>query len=162
TALAAVSPGDEFRYGLVVWERGGKLVSGDVEEYKKGLASSLKGWTLGDVEMKPSDVPVPGSVSIRATPEDPGGPTMDQYSYLIPGKWTYTAMTMTNEVAEPRQFSQFVRSLRFLDPAGNAPKPDTGTGIAVLLAVVGAVFDWKYIRRGGRRPTKTEYRNLGI
>jgi hypothetical protein len=135
----------------------------DKAEFLRGMAGTLAtGWQPLDVQIRQSDLPFAGSAGVRTKLRAPNGQTYYQFSYVVPGRRTYMLSAFASDEAEPAAFSDFARSLKFLDPKGNAIQPPIGNSLILLAALVGAVFDWRYIRLGGARPTRTEKGYLAL
>ena len=118
--------GDGHVYGVTVWERTtGELQPTDVEEFARGLANSLAaGWTLLNVEVLRSDLPVAGTAGVRTKLRASDGKEYYLHDYIVPGRFTYQIFALGTDEQEPPAFSSFARSLKFLGSTGNqAPAP---------------------------------------
>jgi hypothetical protein len=126
-----------------------------------------KGWQVAqDAVARSSAIPMPGSQMATTTLHQPGETRLlHGFYYFVQGRFSYVFCGYSAENAEPPEFTNFVRSFRLLDVSANAPEKqpaDPATGFILLLAIGGAVVDWRYKRRGGLKPTRREYLCLGI
>jgi len=157
TAFIVAATKDE-NYAMVVMEKGGRMDSASTKKFIGGMQKSLpKNWQVADAQMEPTSVPTPESTKFRVRLTLPGDSTLYSYGYVVPGKHTFMFMAYSPETTEPPNFTRFVSSFSLLAPSENtlpATTPQNGTsGLLLILAIVGAVADWRYKREGGVKPT---------
>jgi len=144
------------RYALLVMDRSGEMHSPTAKQFMEGVQESLpKDWQLRDPQIEPTDIPVKNSMKFRATCRLPNNSTLYTYLYVVPGKQTYEIVTYSADPTEPLPFSRFVASFALIATSANSPQPNM-SGVLLLWALWGAVIDWRYIRRGGMRPSRND------
>jgi len=124
--------------------------------------SSPEGWSVGaDSTFEQSNFPTSGSWKIKTSIQrQADGYILHCYAYIVTGRRTYTLLTYSAEPTEPPRFHSFVSSFFLLSPDANvlhtSDTTNATTGLLFILAIFGAVSDWKYKRRGGNGSTKTD------
>jgi hypothetical protein len=48
----------------------------------------------------------------------------------------------------------------YLLAAATENQSNPGSGVLLLISIVGAIFDWRYVRAGGKRSTRTDLKYL--
>jgi hypothetical protein len=152
----AMAPNHESNLMVIAWEMSGRWSREESRVFWRTLAEATgKALPLVVSQAVRSDIPVEGSVklSVKLAVEDG---ELWQFVYCVPGRRTYFLVGGGSDATEPVLMSEFVRSFRLLDAAANGSPPSPVHRLVLLLAVVGAVVDWRYKRKGGRRPTRLE------
>jgi len=166
TTAFVVDASHDENYSVIVWESGSSGRMDDpaskkrfVDHMQKALP---KDWQAADnPHIELTAVPMSGSWKVKTTIRRPADDSLlYSYLYVVTGKRTYMFITYSREETEPLQFSRFVASFALLSPSANAlttASPENSTsGLLMILAIVGAVIDWRYKRRGGVKPTKKD------
>ena len=156
--LFLVTTSNDTKYVTVVMEKGGRMDAGSTKKFIEGMQKTLpKDWHVQDVQLDPTPIPAPDSTKFRVTLTAPGYSILYSYGYVIPGKHTYMFMVYSPDTSEPPQFTSFVSSFSLLAPSENAVPASTSangtSGLLLILAIVGAVVDWRYKKKGGLKPT---------
>ncbi len=166
TAFLAAGPDADLQYSVIVWQKeSAAFQQTDVDRFVRGMAESLPaGWKPLDVQVRDSHSPRSGSAKFRTKLRTPDNRDFYQYGYLVPGRWSYILLTYAPDETEPPAFSTFARSFKLLNPSQNTYAPPSAVIVPLLLlaAIVGAFFDWRYVRAGGVRPTGKQKLYLGI
>jgi hypothetical protein len=144
-----VGAGDGSNYVVMVLENSTKMDSTDTGPFIAGMQKTLpKDWEIRDARLEASDVPAAGSSKFKVAIGLPNGSAYYAYGYVVSGNRSYQTMTFSRSSDEPPAFTRFARSFALLHPIANQPLPNF-SGIFLLLAVWGAIVDWRYRRRGG-------------
>jgi hypothetical protein len=167
TSFSAIAPGGYPIYMLIVWQAGSGHQTlrsrGDLEKFIRNMSKTLPaGWTASDPQILSSDLPFAGTTKLRTSLHLPEDRTLYQHVYIVTGKFTYLLMTFSADQLAPIGFFGFARSFKFLDPSANETPPSPANGLIMLLAIAGAIFDWRYVRAGGIRTTRREWVYLAI
>ena len=146
-------------YTVIVLEIGGRMDSSNTRQFIDGMQKSLpKEWRIQDTHIESTSVPVGGSYKFRVELHLPDDSLLYSYGYVVPSKRTYVMIDYSRDAMEPVQFSNFVSSFTLLSPNETTTSDTTNAlnGVLLILALSGAVADWKYRRRGGSGSTKTD------
>jgi hypothetical protein len=151
------------RYVVGVLAEAGRMSARNEEEFTKGIKRSLpNGSQIEGHEFETSDVPIKDSTKYKITILMPNHSLLYAYGYIVSGKHGYALCDYTLEATEPAEFTRFVSSFALLSPSANQRSANPFVGIMVILAVTGAILDWKYKKRGGRRPTRKDRLAFGL
>jgi hypothetical protein len=152
--------GDGSKYVVLVSDGGRKFGARDQEGFVKGMTRSMpKDWTVADTHFESSGLPVEESTRFRVAYRLPNSTKLFAYGYVITGRRNYMLMNYSDKIYEPPEFTSFVGTFTRLTPE---PPDQTGTtnGFILLSAFCGAIFDWWYMRKGGRKPVRNDYLGL--
>jgi len=159
TAFFATTLAD-VKYVVLSFDKGGDVDSVRSKQFVDGMTRSLpKDWTITGTTFDSSDVPLRNSMRFRATMRMPNNSTIFMHGYVVPGKRIYMLVHYSTEMSEPLDFREFVGTFALLKP--DPPDPSSTTNSLILLAsIAGAIFDWWYMRKGGRKPVRNDYLGL--
>ena len=169
TAFIAATPNKD-RYLLIIWESNAGRIDDPASKRRfiEGLRTTLpRGWeATDDPTIELSTVPVGGSWKVKTTIRRPAdGYLSHVYAYYVMGRRTYMFAAYSSEPNEPDVFTRFVSSFAFLKPSDNSLPSDAAnpsSGILLIVALAGAVVDWKYKRKGGVKPTVKDRMFFGV
>lgn len=164
TAFLAISPQDDLRYLVAVWQRESRsLTQSDAEGVARGMTESLpEGWTVITTDVTKRERPVPISTRVLARLRAPDGSDYYMHGYMASGRRSYMILAYLPTETEPQDFADFANSFRFLQPKVNERMPKPIPGLLLILAIVGAVVDYRYVKAGGLRSTRKERAYLGV
>ena len=133
-------------------ENGGdNLRRDDTENCVRGMKSTLPSdWQVTNATLEDSQIPQAGCERFQVELSLPSGARLYAYGYNLGGRRTYQMMTFSDAPREPIFFVQFVRSFRLLNTLANEVLPNP-SGLFLIAAIAGAVFDRRYLKRGGVR-----------
>jgi hypothetical protein len=151
-----VDTGDGSKYVVMVLENSSKMESTSPDQFITGMRKTLpKDWQIRDTRFEASDVPLKDSRYFKVTIGLPNASLYYAYGYIVSGNRSYQIVTFSPSANEPVPFTQFAHSFALLDASANTPPPNFSS-IFLLWAIWGAVVDWKYVRRGGARATRSD------
>jgi hypothetical protein len=158
---------------VMVWETPSPMkawTDRDKKECRDNMRASLPaGWQILDSHMEPTNVPIDSSMKIRVKLSGAMDSVLYMYSYVAPGQKTYMLRVYSPDDREPPAFTRWVSSFSLINPQANtppnaSPAPNESLMNATILfaAFIGTIQDWKYKRRGGRKPTSTDWKYLAV
>jgi hypothetical protein len=150
-----VELGDRSKFVVNVIENSSKMVSTDGDQFIIGMKKTLpQDWQIRDSSFEVSDTPLKDSRKFKVTVGLPKGSTYFAYGYIVSGNRSYQTITFSTSPTEPTTFTQFAQSFTLITASANAPLPNF-SGIFILWALWGAIANWRYVKRGGVRATRT-------
>lgn len=148
--------GDSSKFVVSVQENSGKMTSTNGDQFMIGMKKTLpKDWQIQDSHFEVSDVPLKDSRKFKVAIGLPNGSTYYSYGYIVSGFRSYQTVTFSPSSTEPVLFTQFVQSFTLLQASANTPLPNF-SGIFILWALWGAIANWRYVKRGGVRASRTD------
>ncbi len=151
-----VELGDRSKFVVNVLENSSKMTSTSGDQFIIGMKKTLpRDWQIQDSRFEVSDVPLKDSRKFKVTIGVPNGSTYYSYGYIVSGNRSYQTITFSPSPTEPVPFTQFVQSFTLLEASANAPLPNL-SGIFILWALWGAIANWRYVKLGGVRATRTD------
>jgi hypothetical protein len=147
---------DRSKFVVNVSENSSKMTSTNGDEFFIGMKKTFpKDWQIQDSRFEVSDVPLKDSRKFKVTIGLPNGSTYYGYGYIVSGNRSYQTIVFSPSPTEPVSFTQFVQSFTLLQASANVPMPNF-SGIFILWAIWGAIANWRYVKRGGVRATRTD------
>lgn len=150
---------DQSRFMVMVWDYGGRKGFADPADQKSFLDNMGKGFpkdwqVVGTPHFEPSSIPSAGSWKVTTTIRI-GESTVYGYQYLTSGRRSYIFIAYSAEPSEPNDFTKFVSTFEVLSP-NDVPTPASSLSLPLLISFVAWIFDWRYIKRGGKRATRSD------
>ena len=159
TTFTTYTPGSD-NYNIMVMDKSGRMDSADTNKFLRGMVHGVQDtlphdWQVSDIHVASTTIPVSASYKFTITFHDPGDSFFYIYGYIVSGKRQYAITCNTAEASEPLQFSGFVSSFSCIssNEVSSVPNP---LGICVIVGLIGAVLDWRYLKRGGLKPTRKQ------
>jgi hypothetical protein len=145
-------------------ESGRKTFSrNETEQFARGLTKTLPvGWSVASTKLGESGIPTADALQLKITLQGPDNAQGFYYGYIVSGRNTFMLFTTSGEPTEPSDFTTFVSTFHLLRPGPYVAPGQVTTAFFFWLAVVGAFFDWRYLRAGGVRPTTRQKMGFGI
>jgi hypothetical protein len=157
------------KYVVLVQQGGGRLSADDTstKRFVEGMQKTVpKSWTVQDAHLESTNTPTKDASKFTVRLSGPETPVFYSHGYVVPGKRTYMIVSYSADASEALQFQQFVSSFALLSASANAlppePPANSATGIMMILAIGGAVADWRYKRHGGKKPTRRDHVYLWV
>jgi len=147
---------DGSRFAVNVIEESRKMETTSGDQFIIGMRKTLpKNWQIQDSRFEVSNIPQKDSRRFKVTISLPNGSTYYAYGYILSGNRSYQIITFSPSPTEPVPFSEFARSLTLLQANATAPLPNF-SGIFLLWAIWGSIVNWRYVKRGGVRATRSD------
>lgn len=151
-----VELGDHSKFAVNVLENSSKMESTNGDQFIVGIRKTFpKDWQIQDSRFEVSDVPLKDSRRFKVTIGLPNGSTYYVYGYIVSGRRSYQTLAFSSSPNEPTEFTHFAQSFSLLNASANMPFPNF-SGIFLLWATWGAIANWKYVKRGGVRATRSD------
>jgi hypothetical protein len=153
-----VQDSTDARFAVIVVDSEDHFDSGNTKKFVDGMQRTMpKDWRIEDTKIEPSSFPWKGSSKVKVTLRLPNQAALYMYGYVVTSNRNYFMLDYSPETAEPPQFSHFVSSFAYLSPPSpRAPNSSPVPGVLLILAVWGAIADWRYKRNGGTPPSKRD------
>lgn len=150
---------DHSKFVVNVIENSTKMETTNGDQFIIGMKKTFpKDWQIQDSRFEVSNVPLPDSRKFKVTITLPNSSTYYAYGYIVSGKRSYQTVTFSPSSDEPTEFTKFVQSFALLNAAANSANASASnfSGIFLLWATWGAIANWRYVKRGGVRPTRSD------